>query len=556
MPVTPTVFRPIRTNDFQRRSFKAYKNYKINSTAFATSSGYVHHNGIYHSLPINVGHAAESYPSNSLDDTNVHVIWHSLNHRYYKHPNNFIRSAELTNASKTFKNLYESASCLIAPYMQVGERIKPGSVVGTFTHGHSYTLTDDENGNLRDPAILTSSFASSSRNIFYTTFNKEFNSTILNKSNVTIVDGVTTTGVSQVSGLAGRFNSTNSHIRINHDEKFNRFNKTDDWTISFWTKITPTAGSTHFPLISKGGIQKKSKFDKVNSIVKPYDAVTSMIGITGSYNNLRTPFVIGFESDNNSGSWHFQSSDGSNSLHIQTTLSDYKSADSDWKHIAVRNSASFCQIFIDGVASDASGSLPQGPTANASDVIIGSFISGSMVSPNSDISEISMYDYAVNSTGLTSLANRHYLSGSLYQTNVAGNVFYRNSEFVISSPMPKYNTGSGAFNNTFDISYKGTHTIYENEVLVRVPKDQLNISVNPTATFTPASDKILTQEEQSNSLPGSHRKTMFTSGIVNPYITTIGLYNDKGQLVAISKLAQPIQKRDDIDMNFIVRWDY
>ena len=40
------------------------------------------------------------------------------------------------------------------------------------------------------------------------------------------------------------------------------------------------------------------------------------------------------------------------------------------------------------------------------------------------------------------------------------------------------------------------------------------------------------------------------------YITSIGCYNDEGQMLAIAKLAQPIQKRDDIDMNFVVRWDY
>ena len=51
-----------------------------------------------------------------------------------------------------------------------------------------------------------------------------------------------------------------------------------------------------------------------------------------------------------------------------------------------------------------------------SDIIIGSFISGSMVLPNSDLAEIRFYDYAVNSTGLSSLSNRNYLSGELYQT--------------------------------------------------------------------------------------------------------------------------------------------
>ena len=40
-----------------------------------------------------------------------------------------------------------------------------------------------------------------------------------------------------------------------------------------------------------------------------------------------------------------------------------------------------------------------------------------------------------------------------------------------------------------------------------------------------------------------------------PYITTIGLYNDEGQLLAVAKLAQPIRKRNDVDINFIVRID-
>jgi hypothetical protein len=40
-----------------------------------------------------------------------------------------------------------------------------------------------------------------------------------------------------------------------------------------------------------------------------------------------------------------------------------------------------------------------------------------------------------------------------------------------------------------------------------------------------------------------------------PYITTIGLYDDAGQLLAIGKLAQPIRKRNDVDMNFVIRVD-
>ena len=49
--------------------------------------------------------------------------------------------------------------------------------------------------------------------------------------------------------------------------------------------------------------------------------------------------------------------------------------------------------------------------------------------------------------------------------------------------------------------------------------------------------------------------TYATNPNFNPYVTTIGLYNNDRELVAIGKLANPVEKRDDVDMNFIVRFD-
>ena len=49
MPIIPTVFRPIRSNDFQRRPFKVYKNYHISNTDVAdTSSGYIQREAFFH----------------------------------------------------------------------------------------------------------------------------------------------------------------------------------------------------------------------------------------------------------------------------------------------------------------------------------------------------------------------------------------------------------------------------------------------------------------------------------------------------------------------------
>ena len=157
--------------------------------------------------------------------------------------------------------------------------------------------------------------------------------------------------------------------------------------------------------------------------------------------------------------------------------------------------------------------------------------------------EIRIYDKALSSTAIRSLSDNTPLTGSAYQTSVVGNTFYKLGQSIISSPLPQYNRAfvpDGPGLNKWNYSYKGTHTIWENEVLVEVPAGTFNVTMNPTALQRPNTDRL---------------KKDFTSSLT-PYITTIGLYNNDAQLLAIGKLAQPITKRSDVDMNFIVRWDY
>jgi hypothetical protein len=59
----------------------------------------------------------------------------------------------------------------------------------------------------------------------------------------------------------------------------------------------------------------------------------------------------------------------------------------------------------------------------------------------------------------------------------------------------------------------------------------------------------LTQDNDTTYYP------FVSSSDFAPYITTIGLYDNFGQLLAIGKLAQPIKKRSDVDMNFLIRLD-
>jgi len=46
-----------------------------------------------------------------------------------------------------------------------------------------------------------------------------------------------------------------------------------------------------------------------------------------------------------------------------------------------------------------------------------------------------------------------------------------------------------------------------------------------------------------------------TGSYLAPYITTIGLYDDNGDMVAVAKLPHPIKNLPDYDLNFLIRFD-
>ena len=180
------------------------------------------------------------------------------------------------------------------------------------------------------------------------------------------------------------------------------------------------------------------------------------------------------------------------------------------------------------------------------------------------------------------------LSGST-STRI-GNVFYNQGLVVITSGSNSKLTGS------WDISFKSTQTIYEHEYLLISNEDEFNVSTNPTAVvevgreteFITGSDnkiyKVTTNpgvkyirkkstlengnildyrfgSAYSSSISGGFEHYDLSSSVdttgsfLLPFITTIGLYDDDCQLVAVAKLPQPIKSESDITVNFIVRFD-
>jgi len=595
MPTIPSVFRNVRTNDVHQRPFKAFKNYTVRSITDASASKFTIQKASHKKFAAAVGDFTYNYPENAWDGTNQHVVWKSIDHKYYRYPYDQTRCHELTNRNNVEKFIFMTASVFTIPYHEMGERIKPGTVtLSTYVTGSTTNLSnanfditssDDGLGNLRDIYVNTGSFASSSRLQMYLTFNNEFRKFednrllgtlkssdsikyVLNQadklamaSNVKIETGVSVDvsggTVFAPSGLSGYFTGSNSsYIKIKDNPLFANVQRCDNWLLSFWIK--PVDLSSSGVILSKHSNTQEQYLDPVDSIKKLREVNKLMPAPGNTIANRRTPLHVSLINDE----LHFQSSDGSNQLHISASTS-YSDG---WAHIAIANSASLCQIHVNGTASGTSGKIPIQSTANSANLLIGT---DSLLSAgnyfNGNIAEVRLYDYEASQTHISSLANNDFYTGSLYQTNRIGNVFYRNGQIVVSSPMPKYHdmlfTGSAALPNSFQLTYKGQHTIYENEVMVRVPKGTFNVSTNPTSVYRPATginNDCNTDGggAETYNRPGDYIKSGFISGTLSPYITTIGLYNDKGEMLAVGKLAEPVQKRDDIDMNFIIRWDY
>jgi hypothetical protein len=91
-----------------------------------------------------------------------------------------------------------------------------------------------------------------------------------------------------------------------------------------------------------------------------------------------------------------------------------------------------------------------------------------------------------------------------------------------------------------DISFKNNHIIYETEIRCNIGENEFNYSQNPTlqtGSFGDLKEFALDENFQ-------------------PYVTTVGLYNDNGDLLAVAKLGQPLPLSANTNTCIIVRLDF
>jgi hypothetical protein len=184
-------------------------------------------------------------------------------------------------------------------------------------------------------------------------------------------------------------------------------------------------------------------------------------------------------------------------------------------------------------------------------------------------------------------------AGSSITGSVIGNVMYGQGLIIITETGSYNRVGSTSGSDGWSVSFKSTQTIYEREVFCNVERGEFLRSNNPTITPGNSGSFFIPDGLFSGSYSTGHRllnplfpasssfKTVETTDLVSgesyrtnaiyhgtslikdfatgsdfaPYITTIGLYDDTDDLLAVGRLAKPVKNDKELDISFVVRFD-
>lgn len=499
--------------------------------------------------------------SYTLQPLDPKLLWYYLDHNYYRDYRKDKNPADETNFD-TNNYLSPTGSIITFPRNMTGETIKKGSLklknFNPVDDAYEYTIIDDGIGNIIDTTIDETKIIDHRYNLLYVGFNEKYRETnfvntkldyvldwsnylnevkVVNKRNINYTDGIKTTDTQEVSGVCANFSG--SYLEVTDNELFN-FSNNLDYAFSFWINIPPTQSietSEFNPL-----------FDK--KTIRPIDVFSSTTGIYMVDNDKQSnqyPFDIVLTNRTSAEPYKikFNQSDGVLNSNV---FSNQLSTDT-WHHVVCQKTGSTYEVWVDGNLHNSNIlNIPNNVQNKNKFYIAGNGTESNNFSGSLD--EIRIFNKGLTENEIKNLSDNSLKYGYAYQKKEIGNVYYETGMVIVSDPRPKYKTAFLGRNGEFDYqnfefgfegSFKSINTIYEHEIVCSIEKNKFNFTQNPSSLVR-YNNKLNTKPYVSN--------TEFT-----PYITTIGLYNDNHDLVAVAKLATPLKKRKDIDVNIIIRFD-
>ncbi len=143
-----------------------------------------------------------------------------------------------------------------------------------------------------------------------------------------------------------------------------------------------------------------------------------------------------------------------------------------------------------------------------------------------------------------------YKSGS---ANIRGIIIYPHGIVVFPNGLTAGDGGIDYFlNNEITCSFQSSKIIYETQYKCTLRENEFNYSLNPSMF----SGSGYINPLNSSSVDTSGKVLDFVTGSsFSPYITSVGLYDDDQQLLAVAKLSQPVPTSRTTDMTIVVNLD-
>jgi hypothetical protein len=132
--------------------------------------------------------------------------------------------------------------------------------------------------------------------------------------------------------------------------------------------------------------------------------------------------------------------------------------------------------------------------------------------------------------------------GNLFNSidnTICGNIIYSHGLAIITTSSQNFDIFSFISSSYSTCSFSSSLTLFETQYKCNIKENEFNFSQNPSII--------------SGSNGDLYKYAI--SSYFDPYITTVGLYNENQDLIAVAKLSQPLPSSRTTDTNIIINLD-
>jgi hypothetical protein len=132
-----------------------------------------------------------------------------------------------------------------------------------------------------------------------------------------------------------------------------------------------------------------------------------------------------------------------------------------------------------------------------------------------------------------------------------GVISYQHGIVVITSGLD--DEEQFTFTENVTCSFQSSRTIYETQYKCTIRESEFNYTLNPSVI---SGSNFVNPLLSSSSLNTAGLVYGFVTGSIwAPYVTTVGLYNEAQELLAVAKLSQPLPTSRTTDMSILINLD-